>query len=167
MTNSLVSDRENVLLDKIELGMLNADGVDLKEFPLQHSFIPGFYIRSVFLPAGCKLTSKIHKTTHSFHISKGVLLIYSDGKVNLIAAPYTGITKPGTRRYLDIIEDTIFSTFHPFPELTGEENNYTESEKSEIIEEMEKLLIEQRVNPLIGISYKEIKEQAKLTNNAH
>jgi hypothetical protein len=39
----------------------------------------------------------------------------NDG-LQMIEAPFTGITKPGTRRVLLIVEDTIWTTFHPTQE---------------------------------------------------
>lgn len=89
--------------------------------PVTHRFTPGLYIREIFMPAGTILTSKIHKTEHPFVISAGVLevLTENDGWV-LMKAPLTGITKPGTRRVLRIIEDTIWTTFHPTNETDVE-----------------------------------------------
>ncbi|HEY1107424.1 MAG TPA: hypothetical protein VGE76_02290, partial [Opitutaceae bacterium] len=60
------------------------------------------------------VTSKIHKTEHPFVITQGRVSVYSenDGAQHL-RAPYTGITRPGTRRILVIHEDTVWTTFHP------------------------------------------------------
>lgn len=81
--------------------------------PVHHVFTPGLYCREVFLPQGCLFTTRIHLTEHPFVISKGAVAIWQPetGWVKL-SAPHTGITKPGTRRVLYAIEDTIFSTFH-------------------------------------------------------
>lgn len=87
------------------------------EFPLIHRFTPGLYIREIFMPAGAVLTSKIHKTEHPFVISKGRVSVYSEGQgVEMLVAPHTGVTKPGTRRVLCIHEDTVWITFHPTQE---------------------------------------------------
>lgn len=59
-------------------------------------------------------TSKIHKTEHQFIVSKGKAEVWVPGDGwQLIVAPYHGITKAGTRRALKIIEETIWTTFHP------------------------------------------------------
>ena len=81
--------------------------------PLNHIFTPGLYVRECFLPKGHIFTTRIHLTEHPFVISIGVVSIWSeeDGLVTL-RAPYTGVTKAGTRRFLYAYEDTIFSTFH-------------------------------------------------------
>lgn len=84
--------------------------------PLRHLFTPGLYIREAFLPAGTCCTSKIHKTEHPFVISMGRVTVWSGipgEEPQEFGAPYTGITKPGTRRVIHAHEDTIWSTFHP------------------------------------------------------
>lgn len=81
--------------------------------PLTHTFTPGLYTRTILMPAGTKLTSRIHLYEHPFVISKGVVRVRDgDGEWVTLSAPHVGITKPGTRRILDVIEDTVWSTFH-------------------------------------------------------
>lgn len=78
-----------------------------------HNFCPGLYARTVFMPAGTVLTSKIHKTQHFFVVSKGSCTVSnSHGERELISAPYLGVTMPGTKRALLIHEDCIWTTFH-------------------------------------------------------
>lgn len=94
--------------------LVRPTGQDLPEFPTNHTFTPGLYVRTIFMVAGSLVVSRIHKTEHPFIVSKGHCLVYSDndGPVS-IKAPYMGITKPGTHRVLLILEDTLWSTFHP------------------------------------------------------
>lgn len=91
------------------------------ETPLVHRFTPGLYIREILVPAGSLVTSRIHRTTHPFVISKGVISVWTkeDG-VQHLRAPHTGITRPGTRRLLYAHEDTIWTTFHPTDETDVE-----------------------------------------------
>lgn len=99
--------------DDIEAKMAQEPQIRL---PLNHLFTPGLYIREVLLPKGTLLTSKIHMTEHPFVISRGLVSVWSgiEGETpQLFGAPYTGITKPGTRRIIYAHEDTILSTFHP------------------------------------------------------
>ena len=86
--------------------------------PLKHTFIPGFYIREIFMPKGEEgkvnlVTSRVHNTFHPFFILKGKVAVFSenDGE-QIIEAPYSGITEPGTRRVLKIYEDTVWVTVH-------------------------------------------------------
>jgi len=89
--------------------------------PVVHRFTPGLYIREILIPAGTLLTSAIHLTEHPFVISSGRILVHSenDGR-QLLEAPYTGITLPGTRRSLYALEDTIWTTFHATEETDVE-----------------------------------------------
>ncbi|WP_075081416.1 hypothetical protein [Terrimicrobium sacchariphilum] len=81
--------------------------------PLKHRFVPGMYIREIFIPAGTLLTSRVHQTEHPFTISMGdISVVTPGGGVTRLKAPYTGITKPGTRRMLYAHENTIWTTYH-------------------------------------------------------
>jgi hypothetical protein len=119
------------------------------ECPLVHRFTPGLYIREIFMPAGTMLTSKIHNTTHPFVVSKGRVNVIVDGRLEHIEAPYTGITTPGTRRVIYTITDVIWTTFHPLPYITGEENNLSEDEIKKITDSIEAEIIEAHDNPLL------------------
>lgn len=79
----------------------------------EHRFTPGLYIRQIFIPARTILTSRIHLTEHPFVISKGDISVWTkDTGTQRLRAPYSGITKPGTRRLLFAHDDTIWTTFH-------------------------------------------------------
>lgn len=89
--------------------------------PLTHTFTPGLYTRTILMPAGTKLTSRIHMFEHPFVISKGVVRVRDgDGEWVTLSAPHVGVTKPATRRVLDVIEDTVWSTFHVTDETDPE-----------------------------------------------
>ena len=97
-------------IEEIEAGLAKVPQV---EMPLRHLFVPHMYCREIMMPKGTLLTSRIHLTEHFFVVSAGAVAVWDDdhGKV-ILSAPHTGITKPGTRRVLFAIEDTIWSTFH-------------------------------------------------------
>lgn len=84
------------------------------ECPVKHRFTPGLYIRETLLPAGTTLTSKIHNTEHPYVVTEGSIKVWTEetGTV-LINAPHHGITKPGTRRILTALTDTVWTTYHP------------------------------------------------------
>lgn len=65
--------------------------------------------------AGMCVTSKIHKTEHQFAILEGRCRVFNveSGETIELAAGHVGITKPGTRRVLVILEDCRWLTFHP------------------------------------------------------
>lgn len=105
------------LLDRVEERIVKMGG-EIQEigeeiFPLNHRFTPKMYIREITMPKGAVITSKTHKYEHPFVVSKGHCMVFQeDGGWREIKAPYTGITKSGTRRLLVILEETIWTTFH-------------------------------------------------------
>ena len=102
--------------------------------PLCHRFTPGLYIREIFMPAGTIVTSRTHKVTHPYVISQGKFkVITQDGKGEIIEAPYTGVTEAGTRRIIQILEDTVWTAFYVTEKTDideiGEDFTFTENEK--------------------------------------
>lgn len=113
-------------MDDLEVGLM---GLPPVEMPLTHAFTPGLYIRTIFMPAGTLLTSKIHKTQHPFVITRGRVTVFDPegGSVEL-SAGHMGITQPGTRRVLYTHEDTVWSTFHVTTETDPEKIEATITE---------------------------------------
>jgi hypothetical protein len=106
--------------------------------PLIHRFTPNMYIREIFMPKGSLITSKIHMTEHPFTISKGKVSVSIDGNGwEVFEAPYTGITKIGTRRVLYIEEDCVWTTYHV------NEDNCTD------VAEIEDRILDKYVNKLL------------------
>lgn len=98
------------------LRQLAARSFPSREPPLEHRFTPGLYSRTIAMPAGDIIVSELHLTEHQYAITQGSLTVYTEaeGFVTL-AAPYVGITQPGTRRLLILHENTLWTTFHPNP----------------------------------------------------
>ena len=93
------------------------------ELPLKHDFTPGpegsgghRYIREIFMPAGSCVLSELHITRHPYNVSRGCFSVRTKDGLELITAPHTGITEPGTQRILYIHEDTVFTTYHLVPD---------------------------------------------------
>jgi len=88
-------------------------GKDIEKIcPLVHSYGDGCYIRQIFMPKGTLIVSKIHKKTHPYFVMTGVASVATEKGVELIQAPYQGITQAGTKRALYIHEDMIWITTH-------------------------------------------------------
>jgi len=133
-------------IDELEATLLQLPQVDC---PLIHTFTKGLYMREVFMPAGTMVTSKIHNTQHPYEVLQGVVSVQIDmGEWQLIEAPYSGITQAGTRRVLYIHEDCRWKTFHPIPEITGEENELSDEGKQEIVDWIESVIIVKHDNKL-------------------
>lgn len=108
-------------IDALEDWLLDQPEVQ-RELPVKHIFTPGLYAREVYMFQGALGTTNIHLTCHPFVISQGVVSVWTDETGwQLIRAPFTGITKPGTRRVLYIHEDTVWTTFHVTDETDPEE----------------------------------------------
>jgi len=106
------------LLDRLQVELGKWPQADM---PLVHRFTPGLYIREILMPKGALVISRIHKTEHPFTVSQGRVAVWTEEEgVVEIKAPFTGITKPGTRRVLFVFEDCIWTTYHP-TELTDPE----------------------------------------------
>ncbi len=85
--------------------------------PTNHVFTKGLYTRTIFMPAGTLIVSKIHKTQHTFFVLQGTALVWTEkAGVVEIAAPFVGVTEPGTRRVLYIKEDSVWATAHANPD---------------------------------------------------
>lgn len=105
---------------------------------LKHTFTPGLYTRRIFMKAGTLIISKIHKTEHPFFILKGVALVrINDDEWHKLEAPHDGITFPGTRRVLYILEDCIWVTSHVLVK------------EGETLEEIENRIIEKHEIPIV------------------
>jgi len=104
----------NHSIDELESVML--DNFPIIDCPVTNRFTDGMYVREIFMPAGAFITSKIHKTQHQYFILKGKVIVWIDGIEQILEAPYIGVTEPGTRRVLYILEDTIWATSHPNPD---------------------------------------------------
>jgi hypothetical protein len=157
----IVRENDNII-DELESSMMQFPD-ELIEGPLVHRFTDGMYIREIFMPAGSLWTSKIHKTEHPYVVSYGKAAVSVDAdEWYEITAPYTGITKPGTRRVLYILEDCIWTTFHRIDGMKSEFNDLSESEIEEIVKEIEDKILEPHINQItgtdIGKEYKEILE---------
>ena len=140
--------RNDERIDQLEAVMLaNMPVVDC---PIVDRFTKGMYIREMTAYKDSLLTSKIHKTQHPFTLSKGKVLVRDDeGEWFELSAPFTGITQPDTRRVVIVLEDCIWTTYHAYRTVTGEENNLSELEQQKIISKIEKRIIEKHDNKLL------------------
>jgi hypothetical protein len=141
-------------LDELEVAMLeNCEPVHCLT---THMFTDGMYIREIFMPAGSLITSKVHKTEHPYIVSYGKVAVSIDGNEWIeITAPYTNITKPGTRRVLYILEDCIWTTFHRVDDMKSEYNDLNDDEKENIVKGIEEKILEPHINYLTGTDIKQ------------
>ncbi len=96
-------------IDELEVAMMHQPGA---ERGLKHLFVPGMYVRELTTPAGVLSVSKVHRFEHPFVISKGRVTMFTEDGPLEICAPFTGVTKAGTRRISYFHEETVWTTFH-------------------------------------------------------
>lgn len=102
-------------LDVVQHALESLEGTDC---PLAHRVTPGLYTRTIAMPAGAWVVSKIHKTHHQFLITEGRVRVWmQDTGWRELEAIHHGETFPGTRRLLRVMENTVWTTFHPIPEV--------------------------------------------------
>lgn len=83
-----------------------------EELPVQHEFLDGVYMRTVYMKAGDVIVGKIHKQEHVAIISQGYATVLTEHGVLEIRAPFLFKSPPGARRALVIHEDMIWTTIH-------------------------------------------------------
>ena len=74
------------------------------------------YAREILIPAGYVIVGKIHRHAHVNTISKGKAAVATEFGMETIEAPHTFVSKPGTKRAVLALEDTIWTTYHPTDE---------------------------------------------------
>ena len=85
-----------------------------------HHFADGLYARELLIPAGVCLVGALHKTNHIFTVSQGeCYAVTHEGKEHIVA-PHTGQTRPGMKRVIYAVTDTVWTTYHPTDEINPE-----------------------------------------------
>lgn len=136
-------------IDEFEAKIL--ESCKMGVFPLTHLFLPGMYIRIIFMPKDTCVTSMIHNTVHPYFIIDGMVSVFSENMgEELLEKGHFGITTPHTRRVLFMHKDTKWATMHPLPFITGQENDLSDEDKAKIVEGIEDMILEPHVNPLLG-----------------
>lgn len=109
--------------------------IDINEtdMPLTHTFSDGIYAREIFMPKGLFIVGHVHNTTHINIVSTGRALVWMNGEMNEVTAPYTFESKAGTRKALFIFEDMFWTTIHRTDETNIEvlENTLIDKSASE------------------------------------
>jgi hypothetical protein len=83
------------------------------ECPLQHTFAPHVYVRTIFIPAGTFVVGKIHKHRHANVLSQGEVYVLTEGGgIEHLRGPLTMVSEPGTKRALVTLTDTTWTTIH-------------------------------------------------------
>lgn len=136
----------NELVDYIE--QQSVDNLPQMDLPLTHRLTPGLYSREMFAPSGIIITSAIHASEHQFFLMKGKILVMDESGSRVISAPFTGISKAGTRRVGFVLEDIVWTTVHATSLV--EDKDYTQEEFIEVIERIENEVLVPRENKFLN-----------------
>jgi group I intron endonuclease len=137
------------IIDELEA---NINKIGASEFETHHLFSEGIYLRTIVIPAGSFLISKIHKTEHPFFLTAGeITLFFEDYSFKKIPAPFMGITYPGTRRVAIADSQCKWTTAHAIPFITGNENDLPKDELDFVLGLIEDIVIEPR--ELLNVKY--------------
>src|SRR4051812_7821394 len=85
---------------RAQIERLEADMRELPqiEIPVEHTFGPGFYARTITIPADATLTGKVHATEHIFMVTKGDITLVADGIRQRVQGGFQMVCKPGSKR---------------------------------------------------------------------
>ena len=97
---------------RLEEAMKNMDHMTKKDIPLKHYFPDGLYVREITIPADITLTTEIHASEHIAIISKGKATVISEDGEITVEAPYTVVTKIGTKRAIYTHTEVVWTTVH-------------------------------------------------------
>ena len=120
--NSALSNSKSFVPSREQIERLEAAMMTMPQLEIQttHYFANGLYAREVLIPAGCLLTGKIHKSEHLNIVSAGRIVVWTEDGMAEISAPYTMVSRPGTKRVGMALEDTVWTTIHA-TEITATE----------------------------------------------
>lgn len=83
--------------------------------PLQHTFAPGSYARTIAIPADSLVVGKIHKHAHLNIVSRGLVTVVTEfGRETIDARvmPVIFTSKAGSKRALYCHSDVVWTTVH-------------------------------------------------------
>ncbi len=105
------------------------------EVPITHNFADQLYIRQMDLKKGHVIIGAIHNHLHVWFLLKGRVIINNNGdKIEHIAPCYT-VSKPGSKRLIYAVEDSIFVNVHKNPTNTKDIKKLEEDIVSFTLEE--------------------------------
>ena len=79
----------------------------------EHYFADGMYCRLVKRAAGVLIVGKVHKREHFYMVVQGAVAVIQDGAERRVyEAPSIIVSRPGTKRAVLAIEDSVCLTVH-------------------------------------------------------
>ena len=127
MELNLIEKRKNTIEDLSKLLIKNADGVNIvgdgkklvreaESIEIINEFTNGVYMRRMDVLKDTIIIGAIHKELHSWFLMHGVVKVADAESINYYQAPCYTISKPGTQRVIEVIEDAIWINIHSNPD---------------------------------------------------
>lgn len=89
---------------------------DYQDRLLTHHFANGLYAREAILEKGTLGVTAIHEEQNISVMAKGKIAVITENGHQILEGPKVFTTPSGTRRFILVLEDTLFVTVHPNPE---------------------------------------------------
>lgn len=77
-----------------------------------HYFADGMYARELYRPKGTLIVGKVHRKEHFYIVTKGCVRVSTDDGAKDFKAPSVIVSKPGTKRAVFALEDSVCMTVH-------------------------------------------------------
>jgi hypothetical protein len=102
--------------------------------PVRNLFAPGVYAREMTVPKDVTATGAVHKTEHMAFIDGHCILTTDEGPKEF-RGHHVIVSKPGAKRAIYAIEETIVTTIHPTNETDVDKlcELLTESKADELL----------------------------------
>src|SRR5580765_3612102 len=123
---------------------LQAESAKLPQLTLEtfHHFADGMYCRVLPRPKGAVIVGKVHKREHLYICAKGSVEVRSETGVFTLHAGDVVVSKPGTKRAVLALEDSVCLTVH------RTDSTDLETIEEELIEPDDLALFDARNQPL-------------------
>jgi hypothetical protein len=106
-----------------------------------HYWADGMYCRSVWRPAGCLIVGKVHRKEHFYIVAKGCVEVVMDDGPKVLEAGTVLVSKPGTKRVVLALEDSVCVTVH---RLNRKNKRNLDNIEAELVEEDKLALFDAR-----------------------
>lgn len=116
-----VQEMQDFLVQNNDLEGVYGDGKSIPvvpEIPITNYFADGIYLRQMEMPADTVVVGAIHNHLHAWFLLTGRVLINNNGEIIEHIAPCFTISKPGSKRLIYALEDSIFVNVHKNPSNT-------------------------------------------------
>ena len=109
---------QELLINNADGDNIEGDGKNIihsKNFPLKHTFADGVYVRQMDMKAGSIVVGAIHNHLHVWFLLTGHLAVATEDSIEEFVAPCYVLAKPGSKRVIYAMEESIFVNVHKNP----------------------------------------------------